>query len=119
MIKPVKNKTEYKIALERIYLLIQKGGKRSGNETDELEILSILVKHYEDKHYPVPPPHPLEAIKFRMEQLSLKPSELNKLLGSRSRKSDILNGKRKLSIYMIRKLHEKLNIPAETLIAEY
>lgn len=119
MLKPVKNKKDYENALERIYLLIQKAGKRTENESAELEILAILVKEFENKHYPVLPPHPLEAIKFRIEQMGLKQSELNKLLGNRSRKSDILKGKRKLSIHMIRKLHEKLNIPAETLIAEY
>ena len=74
---------------------------------------------YEEEHYPIPLPHPIEAIKFRLEQMGLKESELNKILGSRSRKHDILNGKRKLSLAMIRKLHNKLNIPAETLIAEY
>lgn len=119
MLKPVKNKKEYESALDRIYLLIQKGVKRTENEGNELEILTILVRDYEQKHIPIPPPHPLEAIKFRMEQMGLNPSELNKILGSRSRKSDVLNGKRKLSIQMIRKLHEKLNIPASTLIADY
>ncbi|MBC8047443.1 MAG: transcriptional regulator [Fimbriimonadaceae bacterium] len=119
MLKPIRKKNEYEESLERIYSLIQKGAKRSEKETDELEILSILAKEYEQKHFPVPPPHPLEAIKFRLEQLGMKESELNNLFGNRSRKSDILNGKRKLSIRMIRLLHDKLKIPAETLIADY
>ncbi|MBC8172994.1 MAG: transcriptional regulator [Chitinophagales bacterium] len=119
MLKPVKTEKQYESALAKIYKLLQKGSARSAAETDELDILSILVKEYENKHYPVPPPHPIEAIKFRLEQLGMKQSELNSIFGNRSRKADILNGKRKLSIRMIRLLHEKLNISAETLIAEY
>jgi HTH-type transcriptional regulator/antitoxin HigA len=67
----------------------------------------------------VAPPHPLEAIKFRLEQMGLNERELTVILGGRSRKSEILSGRRKLSLTKIRKLHEKLNIPAETLIAVY
>lgn len=119
MIKPVKTKKDYEAALQRCYDLMQKNIKQNTPEADELEILSILVENYEQKHYPVPPPNPLEAIKFRLEQTGLDEKELTQILGGRSRKSEILSGKRKLSLNMIRELHDKLNIPAETLIAEY
>jgi HTH-type transcriptional regulator/antitoxin HigA len=78
-----------------------------------------LVENYEQKHSPVAPANPVEAIKFRLEQMGASETELTKILGGRSRKSEILSGKRKLSLTMIRELHDKLNIPAETLIAEY
>lgn len=119
MLKPIKTKKEYETALEHIYGLMQKDMKAGSKLSDELEVLSILVEAYEKKHYPIPPPHPLEAIKFRLEQLGLNEKELAALLGGRSRKSEILSGRRKLSLAMIRELHDKLNIPAETLIAAY
>ena len=86
---------------------------------DEFEILLTLVEAYEEKHYPIPPPHPIEAIRFRIEQGTIDDKELTKMLGGRSRKSEILSGKRKLSLNMIRTLHEKLKISAETLINAY
>ena len=88
-------------------------------ESDRLELLSILIENYEKEQYPVSPPHPIEAILFRLEQLNMKKAQLKDVLGYRSRVSDILSGKRKLSLNMIRKLHEKLNIPAEVLISDY
>lgn len=119
MLKPIKTKKEYEAALTRSYALMQKNLKAASPESDELEVLSMLVEAYEKKHYPLPPAHPIEAIRFRLEQAGLTEKELNKLLGGRSRKSEIMSGKRKLSLSMIRTLHEKLQIPAETLIAEY
>jgi HTH-type transcriptional regulator/antitoxin HigA len=88
-------------------------------DSDELEILSILVKEYENEHYPVAQPNPLKAIRFRLEQMNMSEADLSEILGARSRKSEILSGKRKLSLSMIRKLKEKLNIPAEVLIQAY
>ncbi len=116
-IKPIKTEEDYKIALTRVEELW--GVDENTPEGEEFEVLFTLVEAYEEKHYPIPPPHPIEAIKFRLDQMGIKKSELNKYLGSRSCVSDILNGKRKLSINIIRKLHKKLKIPAETLIAEY
>jgi HTH-type transcriptional regulator/antitoxin HigA len=84
-----------------------------------LEVLSILVKEYEQEHYPLSKPSPLEAIKFRLEQMGMSEAELAYILGYRSRKSEILSGKRKLSLAMIRKLNEILHIPAEVLIQAY
>ena len=116
-IKPIKTKKDYKAALERVEELW--GAKDNTPEGDEFEILFTLVEAYEDKHYPIPPPHPLESIRFRMEQGQVDDKELTKILGGRSRKSEILSGRRKLSLNMIRALHEKLKIPAEILIADY
>jgi HTH-type transcriptional regulator/antitoxin HigA len=119
MLKPIKTKKDYEAALARVYTLMQKNLKPGTMDSDELEVLSMLVEAYEKKHYPVPPPHPVEAIRFRLEQSGMSEKELNQLLGGRSRKSEIMSGKRKLSLNMIRTLHEKLHIPAETLIAVY
>jgi len=119
MLKPIKNNSQYEKALERVYVLMQEDLIPSSEKSDELEVLSILIKEYENKHFPVPPPHPLEAIKFRMDQLGISESELSDILGARSRKSEVLSGKRKLSLAMIRKLYKKLNIPAEVLVREY
>lgn len=113
MLRPIKNNVQYEDALARIYDLIQKDIKENSSESDELEVLSILVKQYEQEHYPVPKPNPLEAIKFRLEQMGMTETQLSEILGYRSRKSEILSGKRKLSLAMIRKLSERLHIPAE------
>lgn len=119
MIKPIKNNKQYNIALERIYTIMQKEIKANSKASDELEVLSILVKNYEKEHYPIPKPNPLEAIKFRLEQMGISEVHLHKILGYRSRKSEIFSGKRKLNLAMIRKLNETLNIPAEVLIQAY
>jgi HTH-type transcriptional regulator/antitoxin HigA len=119
MLRPIKNNEQYETALERVYALIQKNLKPDSKDSDELEILSILIKEYESEHYPVPKPNPLEAIKFRLEQMNMSEAQLSQILGYRSRKSEILTGKRKLNLAMIRKLTEKLNIPAEVLIQNY
>ncbi len=119
MLKPIKTKKDYEAALVRAYELMQKDLKENSKLSDELEILSVLVEAYENKQYPVPPPHPIEAIKFRIEQGDIDDKALTKLLGGRNRKSEILSGKRKLSLNMIRALNKKLKIPAESLINEY
>ncbi len=119
MLRPIKNEQQYEDALARVYMLMQKDIKPDSKESDELEILSILVKEYENEHYQVAPPNPLEAIKFRLDQMNMTEAELSEILGYRSRKSEILSGKRKLNLAMIRKLTEKLHIPAEVLIQAY
>lgn len=118
MLKPIKNEVQYEAALQRIYELMQLDFEPGTEAGDELEILSLLVKEYENVHYPVPKPHPIEAIKFRLEQMNLSETQLTKLLG-RNRKSEIMSGKRKLSLDMIRKLNQELKIPAEVLIQAY
>lgn len=119
MLKPIKNNRQYEDALARVYTLMQKDLRPDSKDSDELEILSILIKEYENKHFPMPAPNPIEAIKFRLDQMNISEADLSDILGYRSRKSEILSGKRKLSLAMIRKLNESLHIPAEVLIQAY
>lgn len=119
MLKPIKNNEAYEKALDRAYELMQLNLTPGSEASDELEVLSLLIKEYEHENYPIPKPHPIEAIKFRLEQSGISESELSKILGARSRKSEILSGKRKLSLSMIRKLHATLKIPASVLIQDY
>lgn len=119
MVKPIKTEEQYSEALAHVYGLMQTNVKEGSAESDELEVLSILIKEYELAHHPIPSPNPLEAIKFRLDQLGISEKELGDILGYRSRKSEILSGKRKLSLAMIRKLNEILGIPAEVLIQDY
>jgi len=119
MLKPIKKEEQYNDALARVYELMQTDIEEGSVASDELEVLSILIKEYELVYHPIPSPNPLEAIKFRLDQMGLSEKELGDILGYRSRKSEILSGKRKLSLAMIRKLNEILHIPAEVLIQAY
>jgi len=119
MLKPIKTEKEYDNALAHVYELMQTDIVEGSAISDELEILSLLIKEYELVHYPVSYPNPIEAIKFRIEQMNLSENELSELLGNRSRKSEVLSGKRKLSLSMIRKLTDVLHIPANVLIQAY
>jgi HTH-type transcriptional regulator/antitoxin HigA len=118
MLKPIKNEKQYEEALKKIYNLMQKDLKSGSNQADELEILSILVENYEKEHYTIEAPAPLEAVKFRLEQLGMKTSDLRHYLGYRSRVSEIMSGKRKLSLRMLKVLHNELGVPAESLLSE-
>src|SRR5690606_39380322 len=108
MLKTIKNDQQYEDALARAYALMQKDIKPDSRESNELEVLSILIKDYENEHFPVPKPNPIEAIRFRLDQMNLSEAQLSEILGYRSRKSEILSGKRKLSLSMIRKLNEEI-----------
>lgn len=119
MLRVIKSNQEHEEYLERAYDLMQQDLKVDSKESDELELLSILIEDYEKKIYSIESPNPIEAIKFRLDQLGLKRSELQRILGSRSRASEALSGKRKLSLRMIRKLREDLGIPADILIQDY
>jgi len=119
MLKIIKNEEEYELALEKAYSLMQENIVLGSEQADELELITLLIEHYEESHYPILPPSPIEAIKFRLDQLGKTQTELSKIFGARSRQSEILSGKRKLSLSMIRKLHEVLNIPAGSLIGVY
>jgi HTH-type transcriptional regulator/antitoxin HigA len=116
-IKPIKTEKDYDLALERVNTLFD--AEPDTVEADELDILVTLIEKYEQIHYPIPEPDPIEAIKFMMEQNGLTPTDLGILLNSRSRVSEIFKRKRALTITQIRVLNEKLHIPAETLIKEY
>ncbi len=116
-IKPIKNKKDHQKAIERLeYIFDAKKGTPQG---DELEILGILIEKYEDEHFPIGFPDPIEAIKFRMEQMGYNQTDLARVVGLKSRASEILNKKRKLSLEMIRLLHDSLKIPTEVLIQAY
>jgi HTH-type transcriptional regulator/antitoxin HigA len=116
-IKPIKTEADYNEALERLELIFN--ARKGTSEGDELEILGILIETYENEHFPIGFPDPIEAIKFRMEQMGYTQSDLAKVVGLKSRASEILNKKRKLTLEMIRSIHESLNIPTEVLIQAY
>ena len=113
--KLIKTEAEYTIALHRIDELFDCAPESI--DFDEVELLLALVELYEQKHYKIEAPDPIEAIKFRMEQLGLKKSEMTKFFGTRGRVSEILNRQRELTLTMIKKLHKEFGIPAESLIA--
>jgi len=116
-IKPIKNELDYSNTLNKIENLMD--AKPNTVQMDELEVLTILVEAYEGQHYKIEAPDPVEAIKFRMEQEGLKQKDLVAIVGSKSRVSEILNKKRKLTIEMIRNLHKQLHIPIESLFLDY
>ncbi len=116
-IKPIKSKKDYQLALNRLEKIFD--AKPGTAEGDELEILGMLINHYEQTHYPIDFPDPIEAIKFRMEQLGYTQSDLADVVGLKSRASEILNKKRKLTLEMIRNLHSTLRIPTDVLIQSY
>ena len=116
-IKPIKTRKDYQLAIERLEVIFD--AKKGTPQGDELEILSLLVDNYENAHFPVGFPDPVEAIKFRMEQLGYTQTDLANVVGLKSRASEILNRKRKLSLEMIRQIHDRLNVPTEVLIQAY
>ena len=116
-LRAIKTEQDYYQALERLEVIFD--ADLGTVEGDELEILGILIDKYEKEHFPINLPDPIEAIKFRMEQLDFSQNDLAQVIGLKSRASEILNRKRKLSLDMIRKLTEKLNIPSEVLIQAY
>jgi HTH-type transcriptional regulator/antitoxin HigA len=115
-IKPIKTKADYRAALKKIETLMT--ARANTPEGDRLDLLVTLVEAYERKHYPLDLPDPVEAIKFRMEQMTLAPKDLVPMIGQINRVYEVLNRKRPLTLAMIRRLHRKLGIPAESLIKE-
>lgn len=116
-IKPIKTEQDYSDALERLEKIFD--AKKGTNDGDELEILGILIERYENEYFPIDLPDPIEAIKFRMEQLNYSQNDLANVIGLKSRASEILNKKRKLSLEMIRNLNAIMKIPTEVLIQSY
>ncbi|HEY6612280.1 MAG TPA: transcriptional regulator [Pseudomonas sp.] len=114
-VKPIRTEADYAAAMARIDDLW--GAEIGSPAGDELEVLAVLVGKYEDEHYPLPPSDPIEAIKFRMDQQGLTPRDLEPYIGSSGRVSEVLNRKRKLSLAMIKRLHDGLHIPYESLLA--
>jgi HTH-type transcriptional regulator/antitoxin HigA len=114
-IHPIRTEADYDAALSEVERLW--GSKAETAEGDRLDVLLILIENYESKHHPIDPPDPVDAIKFRMEQMNLTRKDLEPLIGPRGRVTEILNRRRPLSLAMIRSLHHKLCIPLESLIA--
>ena len=113
-IKPIKTQEDYNLSIMRIEELW--GATKDTLEGDELDLLVTLVESYEMKHYPIAPPDPIDAIKFRMEQMGMTKADMVKYLGSQSRVSEILNRKRDLTLKMVKSLYKGLKIPAEILL---
>ena len=116
-IKPIKTEADYEAALAEIESLFD--AEPGTAEADKLDVLATLVEAYEEKHYPISAPDPIEALNYFMESRGLTRRDLEPYVGSRARVSEVLNRKRPLTLRMIRGLHTGLNIPAEILIREY
>ena len=114
-IKPIRNDDDLRAALRRLDAVFQ--AKVRTPEADEMEVLVTLIEAYENKHYPISPPDPVEAIKFRMEQQGLTLRDLEAYIGPSGRVSEVLNRKRPLSLRMVKRLHDGLRIPYESLLA--
>lgn len=113
-LKPIRSDADYERALDEVERLW--GAKSGTPEGDRLDVLATLMDAYEARHYPMDPPDPIEAIRFRMEQQGLTRKDLEPMIGTRTRVAEVLNRKRGLSISMIRRLHERLGISADVLI---
>ncbi|UVK41788.1 transcriptional regulator [Mesorhizobium sp. AR07] len=113
-LKPIRSEADYEEALTEVERLW--GAKSGTPEGDRLDVLATLIDVYETRHYPMDPPDPIEAIRFRMEQQGLTRKDLEPFIGARGRVAEVMNRKRSLSIDMIRQLHDKLGISAEVLI---
>jgi HTH-type transcriptional regulator / antitoxin HigA len=113
-VKPIRSNSDYEAALKEVERLW--GAKQGSRDGDRLDVLATLIDAYEAEHFPLDPPDPIEAIKFRMEQQNLTRRDLEEIIGSRTRIAEVLNRKRGLSIGMIRRLHEQLGISADVLI---
>lgn len=116
-IKPIKTEADYKNALKRLEIIFDSAVGTP--ESDEADVLGLMIDEYEKKHYPIEAPDPIEAIKIRMQELHLKQVDLVDAIGGKSRVSEILNRKRKLTVDMIRDLHKRLNLSPELLINDY
>jgi HTH-type transcriptional regulator/antitoxin HigA len=114
--KIIHSEEEYESALAHVETLMD--AAPGSPEEAELDLWALLVENYEEAHHPIPPPDPVEAIRFRMDQLGLKPNDLAAYIPSKSKISEVLNRKRGLSLSMIRALHQGLGIPAEILVRE-
>lgn len=116
-IKPIKTESDYREALKRLEVIFD--ASIGTAESDEADILGLMVDEYEKRHYPIEAPDPIEAIKIRMEEMDLKQVDLVDAIGSKSRVSEILNRKRKLTVEMIRNLSKRLSLSPELLITDY
>lgn len=116
-IKPLKTEADYQVALKRLEIIFD--AAIGTFESDEADVLGLMIDEYEKKHYPIEAPDPIEAIKIRMEEMHLKQVDLVDAIGGKSRVSEILNRKRKLTVEMIRNLNRRLNLSPGLLITDY
>jgi HTH-type transcriptional regulator/antitoxin HigA len=116
-IKAIKTEEDYNRALIQLEKVFD--APVNSPEGELAEVLTILIENYEEQHYPIEAPDPIEAIKYRMEQMNMNNKDLAEVIGYKSRVSEVLNRKRKLSLNMIRQLHKKLRIPYDNLLTEY
>ncbi len=116
-IKPIRTEQDYENALSRLEVIFD--APVDTTEGDEAEILSLIIENYENKNYPIEAPDPIEAIKIRMEEMNLKQKDLVGVIGGKSRVSEVLNRKKRLTVEMIRTLEQKLQISATVLVSEY
>jgi len=116
-LKPIKSEKDYRNGLERLEVIFD--AQIDTEEGDEAEILSLLIENYENEHYPIESPDPIEAIKIRMEELNMRQKDLVGIIGRKSRVSEILNRKKKLTVDMIRELEKILQISASVLVINY
>ena len=116
-IKPIKTEKDYDSALKRLEVIFD--ASPNSKEGDEAEILSLLIENYENKYYPIEAPDPIEAIKIRMQEMDYKQKDLVGIIGGKSRVSEILNKKKRLTVEMIRKLEEMLDLSASILVTNY
>lgn len=117
-IKPIRTAEDYQAALALVALYFDNEPEIDSDAGAHFEAMVTLIEAYEAKHYPITPPDPIEAILFRMEQQGLKPKDLEPMIGQRNRVYEVLNGKRKLTMAMVWRLHTGLGIPAESLIRQ-
>ncbi len=115
-IKVLKTEADYYEALRSLEIVFD--APADSIDGDKAELLSILIENYENQHYPIEAPNPIEAIKFRMEQMDMDNNDLAKVIGYKSRVSELFNKKRGLTLTMIRKIHHQMNIPYESLVAD-
>lgn len=116
-LKPIKSKKDYRDALDRLDVIFD--ASVDTEKGDEAEILSLLIENYENEHYPIEAPDPIEAIKIRIEELNMRQRDLVRIIGGKSRVSEILNRKKKLTVEMIRELEQILQISASVLVNNY
>lgn len=116
-LRPIKSEKDYRNALVRLDVIFD--APIDSKEGDEAEILSLLIENYENEHYPIQAPDPIEAIKIRMEELNMRQKDLVGIIGGKSRVSEILNRKKKLTVDMIRELERILQISASVLVNNY
>jgi HTH-type transcriptional regulator/antitoxin HigA len=116
-VKLIKSEKDYQKALKRLKVVFDAGP--NSPEGDEAELLSLLIEDYENKHYPIEAPDPIEAIKIRMEEMNLKQKDLIGVIGGKSRVSEVLNKRKKLTVDMIRKLEQMLSLSASLLVSPY